>query len=109
MGKVNILCKFTAMNEDLRAKKATIHHSEVLQKLLKNSKAEIEGSATVNIGSELKEDEQAAKKARISNTNKWHPKLRSTLEKPLKVVNHPTFTRIMNLSKADSFSVFPKG
>ena len=54
MVKEIILCEIMTMHEYLRDKKATIHHSEVPQEFLKNSKAEVEGSAATNIGSELK-------------------------------------------------------
>ena len=48
------------MHEYLRSKKATIHHSEVPQELLKISKVESEGSSTTNIVSDMEEEDHVA-------------------------------------------------
>ena len=36
LGEVNVLCEFTTMHEDLHAKRADIHHSEILMELILN-------------------------------------------------------------------------
>ena len=37
LGEVNVLCEFTTIHEDLREKRAAIHHSEMLLELVYNS------------------------------------------------------------------------
>ena len=37
LGEVNALCEFTTIHEDLRAKRAAIHHSEMPLELISNS------------------------------------------------------------------------
>ena len=37
LGEVNVLCEFTTMHEDLRAKRLAIHHSEMPLELISNS------------------------------------------------------------------------
>ena len=37
LGEVNLLCEFTTMHEELRAKRASIMHSEIPSDLIANS------------------------------------------------------------------------
>ena len=37
LGEVNVLCEFTTVHEDLRAKRAAIHHSEMPLEIVSNS------------------------------------------------------------------------
>ena len=37
LGEVNVLCEFTTMHKDLRAKRAAIHHSDMPLDLISNS------------------------------------------------------------------------
>ena len=113
IGEMGVLCEFQTMHNDLRAKRATIHHSEMPLELLANL-----ATADKPAGQAPKEDqvvdlnkfgEKPPKKPRLPNPNNWHPKLKAALEVPLKKAGNPSFTKIMNYCKKDAYGVVTKG
>ena len=112
LGKVNLLCEFTTMHEDLRAKRASILHSEMPRELLTNSEVDApkgKPSAEAGTHNEAIDVDKIPKRPKMANPNKWHPKLKEKLEEPLKAAGFPSFTKIMNFCKQDAYSIFPKG
>jgi len=49
------------------------------------------------------------KHTKRENPNNWHPKLKETVEKPLKETGFPTFTKILQLCKLDAYNIYPRG
>ena len=99
LGEVNILCEFSTMHSDLRAKKAAIHHGEVPKELIDNS-------------STAPEDEdnggQGKHKRRKLEDATWNHKLKAALAGPLAAAGHPSFSKIMRFCKQDAYGVFSK-
>lgn len=110
LGEMNVLCEFTTMHDDLRAKRAQIHHSEMPMELLKNSVEENEPLTPTkrNPGVPVVDVDKIPKRQKTVNPNNWNPKLKAALEGPLKEAGNPTFTKIMNFCKRDSYSIIPK-
>ena len=48
-------------------------------------------------------------KPRVATPNNWRPKLKADLEGPLKEMENPTQTKIMEFCKKDAYGVVPKG
>ena len=110
LGEVSLLCEFTTMHEDLRAKKASILHSEMPRDLLENSESAQSDKPTKERESPPEIDvDKIPKKPRVPNPNNWNPTLKEKLEGPLKEAGFPSFTKVMNFCKTDAYSVFPKG
>ena len=109
LGEVNILCEFTTMHDDLRAKRSTIHHSEMPLELLKNSTEKTPPSATRTPEIQVVDIEKIQNNPRLANLNNWHPKLKADLEGPLKEAGNPTFTKIIKFCKKDAYAEVPKG
>ena len=113
LGEVNLLCEFTTMHEDLRAKRASIHHSEVPNELITNSTPEAPPKAvskkTPSPTDPIDVDKIPKKPKTVPNPNNWHPKLKEALEEPLKKAGHPSFTKVMNFCKKDAYGIFHKG
>ena len=84
LGEFNIFCEFTTMHADLRAKRATIRHSEMPLELLKNSKETPPPPASRTPEVQVVDMDKIQNNPRVDNTNNWHPKLKSDLEGPLK-------------------------
>ena len=103
-GEVNVLCEFTTMHADLRAKRAQITHSEVPAELLANS-----------FGTDLEDEkdrvgeEREQKRQKKENPNNWHPKLKEALTRPMAEAGNPSFSRVMNFIKKDAYGIIPKG
>ena len=49
------------------------------------------------------------KRPRVSNTSNWYPKLKASLQGPLKTAGNPAFTKIVNYCKKNVYNIFPKG
>ena len=113
IGEMGVLCEFQTMHNDLRAKRANIHHSKMPLELLANStnseKPALQGPREEQVVDVNKVDEKPPKKTRPTNPNNWHPKLKAALEAPLKAAGNPSFTKIMNYCGKDAYSVLPKG
>ena len=113
LGEVNILFEFSAMHSDLRAKKSTIHHSEMPADLITNSTPADAQPTTASGGKEKRkgdgDHDDTRKRQRRDNTNNWNPKLKAVLEAPLKKAGYPTFTKILNWLKKDAYHIYPKG
>ena len=110
LGEVNLLCEFTTMHEDLRAKRASILHSEMPHELLKNSSEHPERKKRNTPSPTHSMDGDKSKKTKtVANPNNWNPKLKAALEAPLKAAGNPSFTKVMNYCKKDAYSIFPKG
>ena len=109
-GEVNMLCEFTTIHEDLRAKKASIIHSEMPSELLTNyGKTSSPPDRIKNLPQKPAIDVDATpKRQRVSNPNNWHPKLMAAIKGPLQTSGSPMFTKIMNFCKKDAYSIFPK-
>ena len=102
------MCEFTTMHEDLRAKRASILHSEMPSDLITNSepdKAHQESTkqpatnATIDVESPPKK----IKRENVPlNKGNWHPKLKAALTGPMKEAGHPSFTKVMHFCKSDA-------
>ena len=112
LGEVNLLCEFTTMHEDLRAKRASILHSEMPSDLLPNSEPEISQqvqtknpptNAVIDVDVSPKEPKLAP------NKSTWNPKLREALTAPLKEARRPTFAKIMQFCKKYAYSIYSRG
>ena len=103
LGEVHPLFEFTRKHEDLRAKKASILHSEVPLELLISSPAK----------RALDPDKDATKSDKRQradeNPNVWHQKIRAALEVPLRLAGNPSLSTVMKFCKTDAYSIFPKG
>ena len=97
LDEVNILCEYTTMHGNLRKKRATIHHSEMLLELLTNSTEMPPPPATRTPEIQVVDVDNIQKNPRVSNLNNWYPKTKSALEGLLKEAENPTFTKIMKL------------
>ena len=111
---------------DLRAKKLSIHHSEMLSKLMQNSlgrdlgvhqgdghgKGGMDKHAGTGLG--CKRD-GVALSDRHGNTQNWKirttgtQKLKEAVEKPLKQARFPTFTKILQFWKSNTYNIYPRG
>ena len=109
LGEVNILCEFTTMHDDLRAKRVTVHHSDMPLELLTNSTETPPPPYNRTLEIQGVDMEKIQKKPRVANLNNWHPKLQSALEVSLKEAENPTFTKIIKFYKKDAYGVVPKG
>ena len=109
--EVNMICEFTTMHEDLRAKKLAILHIEILSELLKNSEPNITPPVTAKTPrtNPTIDVDAIPKRPRVANTSNWHPKLKAALLGPLKTAGNLTFTKIMNYCKKDGYNISPKG
>ena len=97
------------MHGDLRAKRATIHHSDMPLELLKNSTETPPKTATRTPEIQVVYMDKIQNNPRVSNLNNWHPKLKEALEGPLKEAENPTLTKILRFRKKDAHGVVPKG
>ena len=98
------------MHEDLRAKREAILHSEMPSDLLQNSEPKLTPpvmAKTPPTNPNIDVD-AITKRPRLANTSNWHPKLKVSLQGPLKTAGHPTFTNIMNYCKKDGYNILPK-
>ena len=52
-----------------------------------------------------------AKKTRAASPNTWHNDVKATLEKPIQIAGHPTFSKVMKFCGAQTqqFRIYPKG
>ena len=52
-----------------------------------------------------------AKKTRAASPNTWHNDVKATLEKPIQIAGHPTFSKVMKYCGAQTqqLRIFPKG
>ena len=98
------------MHEDLLAKRANIHHSEMPSELLENLQQDPPTPPVVKNPPAPIDVDKILKKPKLTpNPNNWNPKLKAKLEGPLKTASNPSFTKIMNFCKKDAYSIFPKG
>ena len=91
LGEVNVLCEFTTMHEDLREKRADIHHSEMPLELILNS-TEKEAPPKPNETTPEVVDvevERIKKKLRPVNPNNWNKNLKAALKELLKESGDP--------------------
>ena len=112
LGEVNLLCEFTTMHEDLRAKRASILHSEMPSELITNSEPEqpYQGRSKNPPTNHVIDVDVSPKKAKLmTNKSTWNPKLRDALTAPLTTAGQPSFTKIMQFCKKDAYGIFPKG
>ena len=110
LGEMNVLCKFTMMHSDLRAKMATIHHSEIPMELITNSAPQVPPTPPPAVHENPGVDvDKIPKKLRVSNPNNWNPKLKTALQGLLGEAGNPTFTKVMDFYKKDAYSIVPKG
>ena len=93
LGEVKILCEFTTMHGDLRAKISKIHHSEMPLELPTNSTETPSPPATRTPYIHVLDIDNIQKKPRVSKLKNCHPKLKAYLEGPLKEAENPTFTK----------------
>ena len=93
-----MLCEFTTIHEDLRAKRASILHSEMPMNLITNLEPEtVQQDCTKNPVTNATIDVDInPKKVKLAPPNKsnWNPKLRAALTVPLKEAGQPSFTYI---------------
>ena len=104
--------EFTTMHEDLRAKRASILHSEMPSELIANSEPEepFQARSKHPPTTAVIDVDVTPKKAKlIANKSTWNPKLRDALTVPLAKAGQPTFTKIMQFCKKDAYGIFPKG
>ena len=106
-----MLCEFTTMHEDLRAKRASILHSEMPSELITNSepKPSYQGRSKNPPTTAVIDVDVSPKKPKMANKSTWNPKLRDALTSPLTTAGQPTFTKIMQFCKKDAYGIFPKG
>ena len=111
LGEVNMLCEFTTMHEDLLAKKASTINREMPSELQTNSGTTLPPPERIkNLPHKPDIDVDATtKRQRVTNSNNWHPQLMSALKRPPQTSGSPTFTKIMNFKKKDTYKIFPKG
>ena len=103
-GQMEVLAEFSALHTNLTAKQANIYHAEVPAELLHqkqtlSKKRQADTDATPS--------QEEAKKVK-SNPNSWHPKLKATLEKALKVTNYPKFMQILTFCGIDANDMYKK-
>ena len=115
LGEVNLLCEFTTMHEDLRAKRASIMHSEMPIDLIANSEKERaqQEKAEESAADDTLEVEKPPKKIKrepaAANKNNWNLKLRAALTGPMKEAGQPSFTKVLHFCKADAYHIFTRG
>ena len=112
IGEMGVMCEFQTMHNDLRAKRANIHHSEMPLELLTNSTNPDPAAPAPKEEQVVDVDkvgEKPPKKSRQANPNNWHLKLKAALEAPLKTAGNPSFTKIMNFCGKDAYGIVPKG
>ena len=100
------------MHEDLRAKRASILHSEMPSALIINSNGDREdppNAKTPTPTDPIDVDRFPKKTKFVANTNNWHPKLKEALKDKLQLADNPTFTKVLNFCKKDAYGIFSKG
>jgi hypothetical protein len=103
-GQMEVLAEFSALHTNLTAKQANIYHAEVPAELLHSkqalSKKRPLETDTANTQEEIKKTK--------TNPNAWHPKLKSTLEKAMKVANYPKFMQVLTFCGVDANDMYKK-
>ena len=97
--------------EDLLAKKASTINREMPSELQTNSGTTLPPPERIkNLPHKPDIDvDVTTKRQRVANSNNWHPQLMSALKRPPQTSGSPTFTKIMNFKKKDTYKIFPKG
>ena len=108
LGEFNILYEFTTMHGNLRAKRATIHHSEMPLELLTNSTDTPPPPTIKTPEIQVLDVDKIHKKPWVANPNNCNTKLNAALEVPLREAGNQTLTKIMNYCKKDVYGVVPK-
>lgn len=111
LGEVKVLCEFTIIHKDLRAKWALIYHSEILLELINNTKKKEAPKASTATTPEVVdvELEKIPKKPHVSNPRNWTKKLKVALKGPMKETEKYSFTKIMQFCNKDVYSIITKG
>ena len=91
LGEVNVFYEFTTMHEDLRAKWAATHHSEMSLELISNSTEKEDPPIPNETTPEVVdvEVERIKKKLRPVNPNNWNKNLKAALKELLKESGDP--------------------